>query len=132
MAAPALQLVVDTGVLDFIRRQAPEPRRLLRDALRKLEREEGDIKALQGDLVPYFRLRAGGFRIIFRYGTEGKRRFIHCPFAERRSIVYEIFATMVADRLSEKAEAEPVKGKPRPVKYRIPRRKKPPAKPKSA
>ena len=34
----------------FAGRQAPEPRRALRAALRQLEREQGDIKVLEGPL----------------------------------------------------------------------------------
>lgn len=83
-------------VADFIRRLAPEPRRRLRQALRDLERSKGDVKALEGPLQDYFRLRVGPYRVILSYGPT---RTIGCPFAERRSIVYEVFADAIIERL---------------------------------
>ncbi len=80
--------------------QAPEPRRALRVALRGLEREQGDIKALEGPLKEYLRLRAGGFRIVFAYAEPEKgRRVIRCLFAEKRSAVYEVFKKLLETQL---------------------------------
>ncbi|MDP9291030.1 MAG: hypothetical protein M3O82_01550 [Verrucomicrobiota bacterium] len=87
-------------VVRFVGRQAPEPRRSLRAALRGLEREHGDIKALEGPLQNYFRLRVRGYRVIFAYQTvTGRQRVIRCIFAERRSAVYEVFAEMLRRQL---------------------------------
>ena len=76
------------------------PRRLLREGLRGLAREQGDIKALEGPLENYFRLLIGGYRIIFAYrsGT-GRLRTVQCIFAERRGAVYEVFAEMLRKHL---------------------------------
>ena len=71
--------------------------RQLRLALRQLSRERGDIKALEGPLKEYLRLRVGDYRMIFRYSTKGK--VIHCIFAERRDLVYELFERLVQARL---------------------------------
>jgi mRNA-degrading endonuclease RelE of RelBE toxin-antitoxin system len=84
-------------VAEFPRRQAPEPRRALRQALKDLAKDKGDIKPLEGPLDGYCRLRVGGYRIIFSYS---RRRSIQCIFAERRSIVYEVFAQALAEKLS--------------------------------
>jgi mRNA-degrading endonuclease RelE of RelBE toxin-antitoxin system len=87
-------------VVRFVGRQAPEPRRSLRAALRGLERERGDIKMLEGPLQNYFRLRVHGYRVIFAYKTVGRRqRVIRCIFAERRSAVYEVFEEMLRKQL---------------------------------
>ena len=83
-------------VVDFVRRQAPDPRRRLRQALRELSAEKGDLKPLEGPLQDYCRLRVGPYRIILRYATP---KTIECVFAERRSIVYEVFAETLLDRL---------------------------------
>jgi mRNA interferase RelE/StbE len=121
------QLIVGDDLLAFIVRQAPEPRRALREGLRRLAREEGDIKALQGDLEGYHRLRVGNYRVIFCYESRPQRA-IHCLLIERRALVYQVFADMVKDRLAERAETAVPLGKPQPVSYKKTRPKpKPPA-----
>lgn len=84
-----------------MRAQAPEPRRQLRRALRDLTRERGDLKPLEGPLQDYYRLRVGSFRVVLRYASA---KTIDCVFAERRSIVYEVFESVFADRLGGKGE----------------------------
>jgi mRNA-degrading endonuclease RelE of RelBE toxin-antitoxin system len=86
-------------VVRFVARQAPEPRRVLRAALRGLARERGDIRALEGPLQEYHRLRVGGYRIIFKYRISPKRRTIQCIFAERRSAIYEMFEKLLKQHL---------------------------------
>jgi mRNA-degrading endonuclease RelE of RelBE toxin-antitoxin system len=90
-----MRVRVAAQVADFVQRVAPEPRRRLRRALRDLERGKGDIKPLEGPLQDYFRLRVGQYRVILSYGPST----IDCVFAERRSIVYEIFAEAMVERL---------------------------------
>jgi mRNA interferase RelE/StbE len=92
-----MRIAVSLQVAGFLRRQAPEPRRTLRQALRDLAKGKGDIVALEGPLEGYCRLRVGGFRIIFAYAG---RSSIQCVFAERRSIVYEVFAEALANKLA--------------------------------
>jgi len=85
---------VSTQVVEFMGTLAPEPRKRLREALRKLAREEGDICALEADLDGFYRLRVGSFRVIFFYTPKPGHRIIRCVFAERRSIVYQTFAQL--------------------------------------
>lgn len=80
-------------VAEFIRTLAPESRKTVRAALRKLEREEGDVRALEGPLKSYCRLRVGGNRIIFAYASGGKT--LRCIYADRRSVVYDVFEQMI-------------------------------------
>ena len=71
-------------------------RRQLRLAIRSLADGRGDVKALEGDLAGYCRLRVGSYRVIlWRSAT-----VIECIFAERRSIVYEIFAEELRKKLA--------------------------------
>ena len=92
-----MQVRLAPQVVDFVRGLAPEPRRKLRRALRDLEKGKGDVTALEGPLQEYCRLRVGPFRVILMYG---KSRTIECVFAERRSIVYEVFADALIERLT--------------------------------
>ena len=62
---PALQ------VIDYVRRLAPEPRRAIKLALKGMSQERGDIRALEGTLVGYHRLRVGRHRIIFNHAKDG-------------------------------------------------------------
>lgn len=86
-----MQIELAEQVRDFIRDCPPEPRRLLREALRRLAQEKGDIKRLEGALDGYFRLRVHTYRVIFRYDVHRNRRVIRCDFAEHRGLVYETF-----------------------------------------
>ncbi len=88
-------------VVRFVASRAPEPRAVLRTALRALVRERGDLRALEGPLQNYHRLRVGGYRIIFAYKLSEKRRTIRCIFAERRSAVYETFQQLLRKHLLE-------------------------------
>ncbi len=91
-------------VVRFVASRATEPRASLRAALQALARERGDIRALEGPLENYHRLRVGGYRIIFAYKIAGKRRTIRCIFAERRSAVYETFQQLLRKHLLEGEE----------------------------
>jgi len=95
-------------VVRFIARQAPEPRRALRAAQRGLEREDGDIKPLEGPLQEYFRLRVRGYRVLFSYAeAPGNQRLIRCIFVERRSAVYELFTEVLKAQLLSREERLP-------------------------
>ena len=97
-----MKVEVSDQVLEFVRSQAPEPRRRLRLALRKLASEHGDIRSLEGPLRGYLRLRVGPYRVLLAYGTDaGRPKRLRCLFAERRDIVYEIFSRMLQDRILE-------------------------------
>ncbi len=88
-------------VLNFVRSLAPEPRRMLRLGLRGLEQERGDIKQLEGELADWCRLRVKSYRVIFRYKMEESQRVARCVFAERRELIYELFAEAIRHLLEE-------------------------------
>ena len=80
----------------FIKARAPEPRRRLTKAVKALSANAGDIRAIEGPLAHWSRLRVGGYRVIFtETHVRGVRR-IDCVFAERRSVVYELFEKILA------------------------------------
>jgi len=86
---------LEPQVADFVRSLAPEPRKRLREGLRGLEQDKGDIKQLEADLAGYARLRAGGYRVIVRFFAQGSQRVVRCVFAEKRAVVYELFAEIL-------------------------------------
>jgi mRNA-degrading endonuclease RelE of RelBE toxin-antitoxin system len=65
-------------------------------ALKGLAKGQGDIKDLEGPLSGYSRLRVANYRVILHYGAANE---IECVFAERRSIVYEIFSETLREKL---------------------------------
>ncbi len=87
-----MKIEIERQVFDFIASLAPEPRRTIREALRKLSQERGDIRALEGELEGFYRLRVGRYRIIFFYRVERRTRQIRCVYAEHRTLIYEVFA----------------------------------------
>ena len=92
-----MKVEVSEQVADFVRRLPPEPRRRIKRALRDLAHEHGDLRALEGPLDGYCRLRVGAYRIVFAYA---KRGTIQCVFAERRSIVYELLVELIESGLT--------------------------------
>ena len=92
-----MRVVISEQVANFIRTLAPESRKTMRTALRNLEREEGDIRALEGALTSYCRLRGGGDRLILAYASGGK--VVRCIYADRRSVVYDVFEQMIKNAM---------------------------------
>jgi mRNA interferase RelE/StbE len=68
-------------------------------SLKNLEEEEGDIRALEGELEGFYRLRVLRYRIIFSYHVRSENRIITCADAAPRDLVYEVFAQRVRELL---------------------------------
>jgi len=90
-----IKVELDPQVAEFVRSLAPDPRKRLRQALHDLEQEKGDLKQLEADLAGYARLRVGGHRVLVRFCAERGQRVARCVFAERRPVVYELFAEIL-------------------------------------
>ncbi len=83
----------------FVKALAPEPRRALTRAIKGLARGPGDTRALEGKLTGWYRLRVSGYRVLFKESSESGVRVFNCVYANYRSIVYEMFAQLLADEL---------------------------------
>jgi len=59
------------------------------------------VRALEGKLAGYCRLRVGSYRVILWKSST----VTECVFAERRSIIYEIFAEELRRKLADKPGA---------------------------
>ncbi len=88
-------------VSEYLQRLAPDSRKRLRRAIRLLEKEMGDIKALEDDLHGYYRVKVRSYRIIYAY--RGTKRSgppeIDVLFCEHRRNVYEILSALAAAKL---------------------------------
>ena len=92
------QLRLSAQVIDYVRALAPEPRQAVKAGLKILGSERGDIRALEGPLSGYYRLRVGRFRVIFSYAADGA---IEAIFIEDRSLVYEVFEAEFIRRMKK-------------------------------
>ena len=90
---------LEQQVVDFLRSLPPQPRQALRRALKNLQLEQGDIRALEGELEGFYRLRVQRCRVIFHYHLQRDQRVIRCVYAGTRSIVYEVFAQRIRELL---------------------------------
>lgn len=108
------RVLVSRQVEEFIKAKAPEPRLRLTRAVKQLAHGSGDIKALDGPLSSYSRLRVGGYRVIFAERFQDGKRLIECVFIEARGVVYELF---------EKLAVDETLGSPAPRKARNPQKK---------
>jgi mRNA-degrading endonuclease RelE of RelBE toxin-antitoxin system len=83
-----MKILASEQVAAWLSRLSPEPKRRVRAALRSLENWKGDIKPLRGELDGFYRLRTGGYRIVFRIMP---RQVIRLEYADTRDVVYEAF-----------------------------------------
>ena len=87
-----MRILASEQVQDWLRNLPPQTRRRVRLALRGLEREEGDILALRGDLSGFLRLRIGGYRIIY---SVLPGQVVRLEYADERDWVYERFRLLL-------------------------------------
>jgi len=90
-----IRVELDPQVAAFVRALAPEPRKRLREGLRGLEQEKGDLKQIEADLAGYARLRMDSHRVLVRFYARGGQRVARCVFAEKRPVIYELFAEIL-------------------------------------
>jgi mRNA-degrading endonuclease RelE of RelBE toxin-antitoxin system len=82
---------IQDEVLDYLRQLSPKPRQAMRLAIKRLAKEEGDIKPLTDELEGFYRLRVGSHRVVFEYEIIDERRVITCVYAGPRKWIYEVF-----------------------------------------
>jgi mRNA-degrading endonuclease RelE of RelBE toxin-antitoxin system len=90
---------VSEQVVSYVRALAPAPRRAVRLAIHGLAKGRGDVQPLEGELCDFSRLRVGSHRIVFHIEIRKGERLVRCDYAERRSIVYEVFSEILKYKL---------------------------------
>ena len=83
----------------FVKSLDPGPRRALTQAVKGLASDLGDCRQLEGDLAGYHRLRVLKYRVVYAETFAAGERLIECVYAAPRSIVYELFAELLKNRL---------------------------------
>ena len=93
------RVIVGQRVKDFLNSLAPQPRRALWRGIKGLACDKGDIRRLEGELAPYWRLRVGQMRVVYlQRAEEGERRIV-CFFADHRATVYVLLQQLIASDL---------------------------------
>ena len=93
------RVMVRRQVRDFIGALAPEPRRKLWTAIKRLGDADKEIIQLEGKLHPYWRLRCGRIRIVFEEQFIRGERLRVCFFADYRATVYKVIEQIIASGL---------------------------------
>jgi mRNA-degrading endonuclease RelE of RelBE toxin-antitoxin system len=93
---------VSAQVEGFVKALAPEPRRAVRAGIKALRRDAGDCGDLEGELTGWRRLRVRTYRVIFKESWMKGVRTIDCVYANRRSVVYELFKELLRHQLLQK------------------------------
>src|SRR5436190_23325144 len=83
-----MKILASDQVAKWLRNLPPEPKQRVRTALKGLERWQGDIKPLRGELEGFYRLRVGGYRIVCCMVSTS---LVQLEYADTRDVVYEAF-----------------------------------------
>ncbi len=90
-----IEVLVEAQPLAFIRRQSPDVRKRLRAAIHAVERGDLFPDPLEDELEGFYKLRVENCRLILKHETGGTAPLFKVVFAERRSMVYELFRQII-------------------------------------
>ncbi len=91
-----IEVIVEAQPLAFIRRQPPDARKRLREAIHAIERGETFPELLEDELEGFYKMRVENCRLILQHKSGGRAPLFKVVFAERRSVVYEMFRQIIA------------------------------------
>lgn len=90
-----IKVTLDDQPLEFIRRQSPDNRRTLREALHAVEKGEVFPEPLEDQLEGFYKFKVSDFRLILQALPSDTGPRLRVVFAERRSVVYELFKQLL-------------------------------------
>jgi mRNA-degrading endonuclease RelE of RelBE toxin-antitoxin system len=90
------RIIVGQRVKDFLQTLAPEPRRKLWCGIKALAQDKGDLKQLEGNVHPFWRLRVERMRVIDEPRSVAGERQLICFYADHRSTVYAVLEQLLA------------------------------------
>ena len=89
-----MRILVSDQAKEWLTRLSPASKHRVRLALRALAADRArDVRALQGPLAGFYRLRVGGYRLVLSYHAG---QAIHVDYADVRDVVYERFLELVS------------------------------------
>jgi mRNA-degrading endonuclease RelE of RelBE toxin-antitoxin system len=90
-----IEVTLDNQPHEFIRRQPPDARKRLREAIHDIETGELFPEPLTDELEGFYKIRVDRYRLILE-SVPGKRGpGFDIVFAERRKVVYELFSQIL-------------------------------------
>ena len=95
------RVIIKQRVRGFLQTLAPEPRRKLWRGLKDLAEDQGDLKQLEGNLHPFWRLRVDRMRVIYEPRSVAGERQLVCFFADHRSTVYAVLEQLLVSGMVE-------------------------------
>ena len=95
------RVVVGQPVKEFLETLAPVPRRKLWRGIKNLAQNQGDLKQLEGNLHPFWRLRVERLRVIYEPRSVAGERQLICFFADHRSTVYAVLEQLLVSGMVE-------------------------------
>jgi mRNA-degrading endonuclease RelE of RelBE toxin-antitoxin system len=99
------RVIIKQQVRRFLQTLAPEPRRKLWRGLKDLAHDKGDLKQLEGNLHPFWRLRVDRMRVIYEPRSVAGERQLVCFFADHRSTVYAVLKQLLVSGVVEELRA---------------------------
>ena len=93
------RVIIKQRVRSFLQTLAPEPRRKLWRGLEDLAEDKGDLRQLEGNLHPFWRLRVERMRVIYEPCSVAGERHLVCFFADHRSTVYAVLEQLLVSGL---------------------------------
>jgi len=91
-----IEVIVEAQPLAFIHRQSPDARKSLRAAIHDIERGDSFPDPLDDELEVFYKLRVENCRLILKHESGDKAPLFKVVFAERRSVIYEMFRQFIA------------------------------------
>jgi mRNA-degrading endonuclease RelE of RelBE toxin-antitoxin system len=89
------KVTLDDQPLDFIRRQPPEAKRALREALHQVEAGKSIPAPLGDELEGFGKVKVGDYRLVLQSLPGGYGPAFRVVFAERRKYVYVLFSQII-------------------------------------
>jgi mRNA-degrading endonuclease RelE of RelBE toxin-antitoxin system len=96
MKTKKIEVIIEEQPLAIIRRQSPDARKRLRAAIHAIERGDSFPDPLDDELEGFYKLRVENCRLILQHESGGKAPLFKVVFAERRSVIYEMFRQIIA------------------------------------
>jgi hypothetical protein len=90
-----IKVTLEQQPVEFIKCQAPQSRKRMRDALHAVERGAVFPEPLEDELEGFYKLKVESFRLILKSASSKDGPHFRVVFAERRKAVYEMFSQLL-------------------------------------
>jgi mRNA-degrading endonuclease RelE of RelBE toxin-antitoxin system len=90
-----IKVTLEEQPVEFIKRQPPQSRKRLRDALHDVEQGTAFPEPLEDELEGFYKVKVESFRLILESAASKEGPRFRVIFAERRKAVYEMFSQLL-------------------------------------